>query len=155
MATSIILELTEDALVATERFQNKVLPRLREMGVRVSIDDFGTGFSSLSTLADITADEIKVDRTFISSIHERPRSQGILKAIESLCQALKIEVVAEGVETDEELAYLEEHTSIQLVQGYYFGKPQSIESLLEAFGSAEGRLKSPSLNEFLAAFLNT
>ncbi len=83
----------------------------------MSIDDFGTGFSSLSSLADITADEIKVDRTFISSIHERPRSQGILKAIEPLCQALRIEVVAEGVETGEELAYLREHTSIQCVQG--------------------------------------
>lgn len=154
LTTSIILELTEDALV-TERFQNQVLPRLREMGVRVSIDDFGTGFSSLSTLADITADEIKVDRTFISSIHERPRSQGILKAVESLCQALKIEVVAEGVETEEELTYLEEHTSIQLVQGYYFGKPQSIESLLETFGSGDGGMKSLSLDEFLAAIMNS
>ncbi|MGN6579175.1 MAG: putative bifunctional diguanylate cyclase/phosphodiesterase [Bordetella sp.] len=151
--TSIILELTEDALV-TERFQNQVLPRLREMGVRVSIDDFGTGFSSLSTLADITADEIKVDRTFISSIHERPRSQGILKAIESLCQALKIEVVAEGVETEEELNYLEEHTSIQLVQGYYFGKPQRIESLLETFESVGDGMKSLSLEAFLAAIMS-
>ncbi|WP_454806049.1 putative bifunctional diguanylate cyclase/phosphodiesterase [Paraburkholderia fungorum] len=107
IATSVVLELTEEALIATQRFQCHVLPRLREMGVRVSIDDFGTGFSSLSTLADITADEVKVDRAFISSIHERPRSQGILKAIESLCQALRIEVVAEGVETEEELSYLE------------------------------------------------
>lgn len=132
IATSVVLELTEEALIATQRFQRHVLPRLREMGVRVSIDDFGTGFSSLSTLADITADEVKVDRAFISSIHERPRSQGILKAIESLCQALKIEVVAEGVETAEELRYLEKETSIQFVQGYYLGKPQYIESLLRA-----------------------
>ncbi|CAG4917395.1 putative bifunctional diguanylate cyclase/phosphodiesterase [Paraburkholderia saeva] len=130
IARAVVLELTEDALIATQRFQRQVLPRLREMGVRVSIDDFGTGFSSLSTLADITADEVKVDRAFISSIHERPRSQGILKAIESLCQALRIEVVAEGVETELELAYLEGQTSIQFVQGYYFGKPQYIESLL-------------------------
>lgn len=134
IATSIVLELTEDALIATKRFQHHVLPQLREMGVRVSIDDFGTGYSSLSTLADITADEVKVDRAFISSIHERPRSQGILKAIESLCQALRIEVVAEGVETRQELSYLQEETSIQLIQGYYLGKPQYIESLLH-FGA--------------------
>ncbi len=131
IATAIVLELTEDALVATERFQRHVLPRLRAMGVRVSIDDFGTGYSSLSTLADITADEIKVDRAFISSIHERPRSQGILNAIESLCRALRIEMVAEGVETAEELDWLRRHSSIRCVQGYFFGKPQSIAAQLE------------------------
>ena len=54
------------------------------IGVRVSIDDFGTGYSSLSVLADITADEIKIDRSFITAIHQRPRSQSVLKAIESL-----------------------------------------------------------------------
>lgn len=137
IAASVILELTEDALVTTQNFQNHVLPRLRAMNVRVSIDDFGTGFSSLSKLADITADEIKVDRTFISSIHEQPRNQDILRAIESLCQALRIEVVVEGVETADELAYLERCTSIQLVQGYYFGRPQPIESIL-ALGPVDG-----------------
>jgi EAL domain-containing protein (putative c-di-GMP-specific phosphodiesterase class I) len=91
----------------------------------------------LSKLADITADEIKVDRTFISSIHEQPRNQDILRAIESLCQALRIEVVVEGVETADELAYLERCTSIQLVQGYYFGRPQPIESIL-ALGPVDG-----------------
>lgn len=129
-ARSIVLELTEDALVATQRFQHQVLPELRELGVRVSIDDFGTGYSSLSTLADITADEVKVDRAFITAIHDRPRSQGILKAIESLCTALGIDMVAEGVETVEELAYLRGQTTIRLVQGYYFSKPIFMEELL-------------------------
>jgi diguanylate cyclase (GGDEF)-like protein/PAS domain S-box-containing protein len=124
IAGNLILELTEDALVATQRFQMQVLPRLREMGVRVSIDDFGSGYSSLSTLADITADEVKVDRAFITAIHQRPRSQGILKAIESLCRALGISTVAEGVETAEELEYLRTHTEIGLVQGYYFSRPE-------------------------------
>lgn len=129
LARRIVLELTEDALVATQRFQQQVLPRLRALGVRVSIDDFGTGYSSLSTLADITADEIKVDRAFITAIHERPRSQGILKAIESLCSALGIEVVAEGVETPEELAYLRKRTGILLAQGYHFARPLFAEQL--------------------------
>jgi cyclic di-GMP phosphodiesterase Gmr len=129
IARHIILELTEDALVATARFQRQVLPELRRLGVRVSIDDFGTGYSSLSTLADITADEVKVDRAFITAIHQRVRSQGILKAIVSLCSALDVTIVAEGVECEEELAYLRSHTSIQLAQGYYFGKPQFIEAL--------------------------
>lgn len=84
-------------------FQNEILPSLRQLGVRISIDDFGTGFSSLSILADIDADELKVDRAFIMSIHERPRSQDILKAIESVCATLGIGMVAEGVELREEL----------------------------------------------------
>jgi predicted signal transduction protein with EAL and GGDEF domain len=62
----------------------------------VSIDDFGTGYSSLAMLSDEIADEVKIDRTFISQVHQRPRSQGILRAIESLCGALGIAVVAEG-----------------------------------------------------------
>ena len=129
VAESIIIELTEDALVATQRFQRSVLPTLRGLGTRVSIDDFGTGYSSLSTLADITADEVKVDRAFITSIHSRGRSQGILRAIESLCSALGVDMVAEGVETEEELAYLRAHSSIQFAQGFLFSKPQFLEAL--------------------------
>jgi diguanylate cyclase (GGDEF)-like protein len=131
-AESIIVELTEDALVATQRFQRTVLPSLRGIGVRVSIDDFGTGYSSLSTLADITADEVKVDRAFISSIHSRVRSQGILRAIESLCCALDVDMLAEGVETEEELAYLRAHSSIRFAQGYLFSKPLFLEALVPA-----------------------
>ena len=137
LARRIVLELTEEALVATQRFQRHVLPRLRAMGVRVSIDDFGTGYSSLSMLADITADEVKVDRAFITAIHERPRSQGILKAIESLCNALQIDMVAEGVETEAERQYLLQHTTIRQAQGFLFCVPQSIDHLLAPGGLAQ------------------
>jgi EAL domain-containing protein (putative c-di-GMP-specific phosphodiesterase class I) len=112
-----MIEVTEDAFLAKNDFQSQVLPLLREVGVRVSIDDFGTGYSSLSALADITADEIKVDRSFITAIHQRPRSQSVLKAIESLCHALGLTIVAEGVETFEELAYLQGATRIRYAQG--------------------------------------
>ena len=81
-AERIMLELTEDAFTTKSQFQTDVLPVLRDIGVRVSIDDFGTGYSSLSALADITADEVKVDRSFISDIHQRPRNQSVLRAIE-------------------------------------------------------------------------
>jgi EAL domain-containing protein (putative c-di-GMP-specific phosphodiesterase class I) len=124
-----MLELTEDALVAKSRFQTEVMPMLRELGVRVAIDDFGTGYSSLSALADITVDEIKVDRSFITRIHQRPRSQGVLKAIESLGRALRVNVVAEGVESAEELAYLQAATRIRHAQGYYFAKPMFVDDL--------------------------
>src|SRR5262249_27367364 len=117
-AERIMLELTEDAFTSKSQFQTEVLPTLREIGVRVSIDDFGTGFSSLSMLADIIADEVKVDRSFISNIHERPRNQSVLRAIESLAHALDMSIIAEGVETFEELAYLRTATRIRYAQGF-------------------------------------
>ncbi|WDR06029.1 EAL domain-containing protein [Devosia rhodophyticola] len=131
----IILEVTEDAIVAAGPFQSLVLPQLRRMGTKVSIDDFGTGYSSLSALADITADEIKVDRSFILSIQDRPRSQSILKAIESLGNTLGMSVVAEGVETEDELNYLLDQTSIQTVQGYLFSRPLFVNELVKLAGT--------------------
>jgi diguanylate cyclase (GGDEF)-like protein/PAS domain S-box-containing protein len=128
-ADRIIVELTEEAFIAKGTFQSESLPTLREIGVRVSIDDFGTGYSSLSALADITADEIKIDRSFISGIHERPRNQSVLRAIESLGRALGMTIIAEGVETYEELAYLQAATRIRYVQGFYFARPFFLEDL--------------------------
>jgi cyclic di-GMP phosphodiesterase Gmr len=124
-----MIEVTEDAFVAKTHFQDEILPMFRKLGVGVSIDDFGIGYSSLSALADITADEIKIDRSFITDIHKRPRSQGILRAIESLGEALGMTVVAEGIETFEELAYLQAATKIRYAQGYYFSRPIFLEEL--------------------------
>ena len=131
-AERFMLELTEDAFVAKSQFQSQVLPMLRELGVRVSIDDFGTGYSSLSALADITADEIKVDRSFITAIHQRPRSQSVLRTIESLGHALGMTVVAEGIETFEELAYLQATSRIRYAQGFYFSKPFFLDEINNA-----------------------
>ncbi|RXG93336.1 EAL domain-containing protein [Bradyrhizobium zhanjiangense] len=124
-----MIELTEDAFVAKNHFQDEILPMFRKLGVGISIDDFGTGYSSLSALADITADEIKIDRSFITDIHKRPRSQGILRAIESLSEALGMTVIAEGLESYEELAYLQAATKIRYAQGYYFSRPIFLEEL--------------------------
>jgi EAL domain-containing protein (putative c-di-GMP-specific phosphodiesterase class I) len=129
VAHRIILELTEESFVARGTFQTRIVPILRDMGVRISIDDFGTGYSSLGTLADITADEIKIDRSFISGIHKRPRNQSVLHAINSLGHALNMTLVAEGVESFEELAYLLAGTSIRYAQGFYFAKPFYLEEI--------------------------
>jgi EAL domain-containing protein (putative c-di-GMP-specific phosphodiesterase class I) len=135
-----MIEVTEDAFVAKGHFQSDILPMFRELGVGISIDDFGTGYSSLSALADITADEIKIDRSFITDIHKRPRSQGILRAIESLSEALGMTVIAEGIETYEELAYLQAATKIRYAQGYYFARPIFLEELkLATPASSESR----------------
>jgi c-di-GMP phosphodiesterase Gmr len=128
-----IVEVTEDAFVSASPLQTQVLPMLREAGVRISIDDFGTGYSALSMLANFTADEIKIDRSFITDIHKQPRNQSIIKAIESLSNALGITVVAEGIESFEELAYLRAATRIRYAQGYYFARPL----FLEDFSSAK------------------
>lgn len=128
-ASRFILEITEEAFVSKSTFQESVLPLIREIGARVSIDDFGVGYSSLSALADITADEVKIDRSFITNLHQRPRSQNILKAVEALSRSLGMEVIVEGLETFEELAYLKACTTIRYAQGYYFARPVMLEEL--------------------------
>jgi c-di-GMP phosphodiesterase Gmr len=134
-----MVEVTEDAFIRKNLFQTEVLPSLRALGVRVSIDDFGTGYSSLSALAEITADEIKIDRSFITDIHLRPRNQAVLRAIESLSEALGMTMIAEGVESHEELAYLQAATRIRYAQGYYFSKPVFVDDLNGSDTASGGR----------------
>jgi diguanylate cyclase (GGDEF)-like protein len=129
-ARNFMLELTEDAFVLSGPFQSHIFPLLREVGIGISIDDFGTGYSCLSLLANIPADELKVDRSLVTSIHERPRSQSVLRAVESLSSALGMSVVAEGIETAEERHYLLELSGIGGGQGYLFHKPQFIDGVI-------------------------
>jgi c-di-GMP phosphodiesterase Gmr len=153
-----MIEVTEDAFVTKTHFQEEILPIFRKPGVRISIDDFGTGYSSLSALADITADEIKIDRSFITDIHKRPRSQGILRAIESLSEALGMTVIAEGIETFEELAYLQAATKIRFAQGYYFSRPIFLEELKPAIpvaSEARASLSSRPPQESRPAYART
>jgi cyclic di-GMP phosphodiesterase Gmr len=140
-----MIEVTEDAFVTKTRFQDEIVPIFRKLGIGISIDDFGTGYSSLSALADITADEIKIDRSFIKDIHLRPRSQGILRAIESLSEALGMTMIAEGIETFEELAYLQAATRIRYAQGFYFAHPIFLEELkMAAPAASETRVSEAS-----------
>jgi diguanylate cyclase (GGDEF)-like protein len=146
-ANRFVIELTEEAFLPASQFQARVLPMLREIGAKISIDDFGSGYSSLSTLADITADEVKVDRSLIVGIDRRPRSQSLLRAIESIGSALGTEVMVEGVETAAELAYLRDCTQIRVAQGYFFARPMM---LSEVAGGAEARgARSNSLSRLL------
>ncbi len=138
-----VLELTEEAFLSTGEFQTNVLPTLREHGIGVSIDDFGVGYSSLSALAEITADELKVDRCFITDIHKKPRNQTILKVIELLGNALNMKIVVEGVETFEELAYLQAATRINVAQGFYFAKPMFLQEQTRDTSVSGGRINRP------------
>lgn len=122
-AERFIIEVTEDALLELDTFRRDIQPLLGGAGIRVSIDDFGTGFASLSRLLVINADEIKIDRAFITDIHQRPRSQVFLHALGTMGAELGALVVAEGVETESELAYLVANAAVDEVQGFFFGRP--------------------------------
>jgi predicted signal transduction protein with EAL and GGDEF domain len=133
---SLKLELTESVVMENPEHAAQMLHRIRELGAGLALDDFGTGYSSLAQLADITADELKIDRSFITDIHQRSRSQSILKAIEALSESLGMTVIAEGVETGEEAAYLTGETKIRYAQGFYYSKPIFMEELTPTRGGA-------------------
>ncbi len=146
-----MVELTEEAFLHRSQFQTRILPMLRDVGAKISIDDFGVGYSSLSALTDITADEIKVDRSFITAIHRRPRSQSLLRAVESLGAALGMSVIVEGVETVEELAYLEAATRIRYAQGFYFARPMFFDEIPRGAPAFAGARSAPPPREAVAA----
>jgi diguanylate cyclase (GGDEF)-like protein/PAS domain S-box-containing protein len=120
--SSLELELTEGSLLKDVERTKQVLRNLKRLGVRVAIDDFGVGFSSLSYLKNFAVDTLKIDRSFISSLLAGSRDEAIVKAIISLAQSLELRVVAEGVETNPQLACLLSH-SCDEAQGYLFGRP--------------------------------
>jgi diguanylate cyclase (GGDEF)-like protein len=116
------LELTESLLLSNLEESVCQMNRLKQLGVRIAIDDFGTGYSSLSYLHRLPIDVIKIDRSFIEKITDPLGTYPIVTAILSLAKALKVETVAEGIETEAQLALLTELGS-QRFQGYLFSKP--------------------------------
>ena len=111
-----------------------MLEKLRALGITISIDDFGTGFSSLSYLDTLPVDVVKIDRSFVRDIGEDSRRLKLLRGIVSLSRGLDIGIVVEGVETREQLSLLKKHNCADLVQGYVFSTPiaaHAIESLAE------------------------
>ena len=107
----------------------KIVDQLKAAGIRVSLDDFGTGQSSLGRLRDFRFDKIKIDRAFVAEIlNDRP-SQHIIKAILAMCDGLGMEVVAEGVEEEAQAARLMEF-GCPNGQGFLFGRPRDAESTL-------------------------
>lgn len=116
------LEITEGILMEKLDATMDILSTLKNKGVRLSIDDFGTGYSSLSYLKRFPIDTLKIDKSFVNDITTDPSDKAIVAAITAMAQKLKLEVVAEGVETVEQLNYLRE-LQCNYVQGYYFSKP--------------------------------
>jgi EAL domain-containing protein (putative c-di-GMP-specific phosphodiesterase class I) len=121
------LEITESAAMQNVNRNILMLRDLKEMGVKISIDDFGTGYSSLSYLKRFPIDGLKVDRSFINGIHEDADDAAIVTAIIVLARTLKLKVTAEGVETEEQYAYLQQQGCDE-IQGYLFGKPMPVDT---------------------------
>lgn len=129
-ADKLILEVTETTAMNNPDESVRVLTKLTELGVKASIDDFGTGYSSLLYLKRLPASELKIDRAFVRELSRKGDDATIVSAIVALAKTLNLKVVAEGVETEEQRAFLTE-LGCNTLQGYLLGKPVSAESITE------------------------
>jgi diguanylate cyclase (GGDEF)-like protein/PAS domain S-box-containing protein len=131
--TRLEVEITEGVLIGDFTRALNLLRRLKALGVRIAMDDFGTGYSSLSYLQSFPFDKIKIDRSFILNLDATPQSAEIVRAVLSLAHALHIPVVAEGVETEAQRAFLE-CEACEEMQGYLIGRPEPIEHYFDLIG---------------------
>lgn len=131
----IEFEITETTITQHEHLVESALIFLKELGIKVALDDFGTGYSSLSHIKNLTIDTIKIDQSFVSQITKTSNVEIIIKSIIFMANALNMNVVAEGVETIEQLAFLKQQECAE-IQGYIFSKPipeEDFQKLLERF----------------------
>ena len=127
------LEITESVLMQDATLAVSILNKLSDLGIKISIDDFGTGFSSLNYLKNLPLDYLKIDRTFIKDFNLKTNS-AITKAIVTLAQSLNMKTIAEGVETEEQKQFLKE-LNCDEAQGYLFSRPvpkEEIEELIKS-----------------------
>lgn len=133
---SLELELTETSIMDNPESAAEILAEIRNLGITVAIDDFGTGYSSLSYLKKFPIDTLKVDRSFVSGAAIDRDDASLVTAIIRLAHDLRLKVVAEGIETEDELAFLRQ-LKCDEGQGYFFGKPQPADILSRSFFQAE------------------
>jgi diguanylate cyclase (GGDEF)-like protein len=117
------LEVTETALIEERGAATTILSALAKQGIGIALDDFGTGYSSLSYLQALPFTKLKVDRSFVRDITTNPRSLTLLANVASLGKDINLTVTAEGVETEEQLALIQQHTKVDQIQGFLFGVP--------------------------------
>jgi EAL domain-containing protein (putative c-di-GMP-specific phosphodiesterase class I) len=120
------LELTESVVLNNIGDTVTKMHELRQAGVRFSMDDFGTGYSSLSYLTQLPLDQIKIDQSFVRNIGQKHNDSVMVQTIIGMAHNLGMEVIAEGVETEEQRAFLEQH-GCTYCQGYLFGRPVPVE----------------------------
>lgn len=128
--TQLIFEITESMIMKDLALSLHVLNELKTLGIKISVDDFGVGYSSLSYLKQFPLDCLKIDRAFVTNIHNDPNDFAIVQAIMEMSKALGLEVIAEGVETVEHV-YLLQKLGCQHFQGFWFAKPTKKENIQE------------------------
>ena len=121
-ASWVELEITESSVLENPKLAISLLWQLKALGFYISMDDFGTGYSSLSYLKNLPIDKLKIDKSFVTNIRNEPKNQIIVKTVIFLAKELNIQVLAEGVEIQDELDFLVEH-KIDSIQGYYYSRP--------------------------------
>ncbi len=137
-STDIEFEITEStAMVGGSGKENATLQQLRELGFRLAIDDFGSGYSSIGRLLDLKVDKLKIDRVFVAAIGKPGFDPALLELMISLAQRLGIKSVAEGVETVDQVVWLR-HAGCQMMQGYLYAKPMSLSQLIQWMHQQEG-----------------
>ena len=128
------LELTESSIMQNAEFAAEMLGRLKNMGINISIDDFGTGYSSLASLKRLPIDALKIDQSFVREATSDDDDAALVMAIITLAHNLRLKVIAEGVETEDQLRFLQ-LLRCDEIQGYFFSKPLPAETLVELFDS--------------------
>ncbi|HWT55316.1 MAG TPA: EAL domain-containing protein [Rhodocyclaceae bacterium] len=132
------LELTESILLQDVDVAMSILHSLKELGVQLSIDDFGTGYSSLSYLKRLAVDKLKIDRSFVGDVTEDADDAAIVQAVIQLGHTLQLSVIAEGVETEQQCAFLR-HSGCDSAQGYLFSPPVAAEAIPRLVATLEKR----------------
>jgi len=125
---SLKMEITENVLMSDSLLNHEAILRIRQLGVRIAIDDFGIGFSSLSYISRFPVDWIKIDRSFIASCTNDPASLAVVRAIIAMAHSLDIHVTAEGVETLAQLSIVTDE-ACDAIQGYYYSRPAPFSDL--------------------------
>ncbi|MFN2531333.1 MAG: EAL domain-containing protein [Pyrinomonadaceae bacterium] len=138
------LELTESSIMKNAEFAADVLNRMKRMGINISIDDFGTGFSSLASLKRLPIDALKIDQSFVRDVTTDPDNAALVMAIITLAHNLRLKVVAEGVETEEQLRFLH-LLRCDEIQGFLFSKPLPAEGVISLLESHSGRVNMKSV----------
>jgi EAL domain-containing protein (putative c-di-GMP-specific phosphodiesterase class I) len=122
------LEITESCLMENPEDAVRALRNLRAAGLRISVDDFGTGYSSLSYLTRLPLSALKIDRSFVRDAESSSEAASIVRAVIDMAQNLRLTVIAEGVETEQQAAFLRRHGCDQ-AQGYFYGRPVPAEEI--------------------------
>jgi EAL domain-containing protein (putative c-di-GMP-specific phosphodiesterase class I) len=127
--SKVIVEITESSAMTDPDRAQSILEDLHAGGLRIAIDDFGTGYSSLARIRDMPVDVLKIDRSFVSGVDVDPQNQSIVSAFIELARGLGVTTLAEGIETEGELAFVRQRGCV-MGQGFYFSKPVPPEEII-------------------------